>query len=167
MRGLCWNHQFRPSCACPWSVMRGLCWNHWFRPSCACVLATLPCRTRGAHRTLWFLLSLRWFALCEFLAEAPGPERLTKFWWRHRAPKDWQNFDEAREFSALNFSRVCVASKICHYSKMPICCKVWFHWFTSRKHMFLLFMHRQLYLFVRRAPVKTIKLSIFTCVIVS
>ena len=42
MRGLCWNHQFRPSCACPWSVMRGLCWNHWFRPSCACVLAALP-----------------------------------------------------------------------------------------------------------------------------
>ena len=85
----------------------------------------------------------------KILMKAPGPERLTKFWWRHRAPKDWQNFDEAREFSAVNFSRVCVASKICHYSKMPICCKVWFHWFTSRKHMSLLFMHRQLFLFER------------------
>ena len=26
---------------CPWSVMRGLCWNHWFRPLCACVLPDL------------------------------------------------------------------------------------------------------------------------------
>ena len=25
----------------PWSVVRGLCWNHWFRPLCACVLPDL------------------------------------------------------------------------------------------------------------------------------
>ena len=25
-----------PAC-CPWFVLRGLCWNHWFRPSCSCV----------------------------------------------------------------------------------------------------------------------------------
>ena len=28
----------RALACCPWSVMRGLCWNHWLRPSCACVL---------------------------------------------------------------------------------------------------------------------------------
>ena len=106
LRGLCWNHRFHaPSARSrPMSVMRGLCWNHWFRPSCACVLAALPCRTGGAHRTLWFLLSkktwplstkkwfkfkcngpqnflsftLRWFTLYEFLAEAPGPEKTNK-----------------------------------------------------------------------------------------
>ena len=47
----------------PRSVVRGLCWNHWFRPSCACVLAALPCRTGGAHRTLWFLLSKKTWLL--------------------------------------------------------------------------------------------------------
>ena len=35
LRGLCWNHLFRPFCACrPRSVMRGLCRNHRFRPFC-------------------------------------------------------------------------------------------------------------------------------------
>ena len=28
----------RALACCPWSVMRSLCWNHWFRPLCACVL---------------------------------------------------------------------------------------------------------------------------------
>ena len=31
----------RALACCPWSVMRGLCWNHWFRPLCACVLPDL------------------------------------------------------------------------------------------------------------------------------
>ena len=135
MRGLCWNHQFRPSCACPWSVMRGLCWNHWFRPSCACVLAALPgnvvqevrielcdfCslkkRDFWAQRK-WFKFkcngpqnflsfTLRWFTLCEFLAEAPGPEKTNKFWQRHRAPrrltKFWWN---TWIFSNQNFQKL-------------------------------------------------------------
>ena len=96
----------RALACCPWSVMRGLCWNHWFRPSCACVLAALPgnvvqevrielcdfCslkkRDFWAQRK-WFKFkcngpqnflsfTLRWFTLYEFLAEAPGPEKTNK-----------------------------------------------------------------------------------------
>ena len=62
---------------------------------------------------------------------------------------------------------MCVASKICHYSITSILCKVWFHWFHSRKHMFLLIMHRALYFLVRRAPVTTIKCTICICANVS
>ena len=73
--------------AAPMSLMRGLCWNHRFRPSCACVLPLVrdagplleplvpplvrlraggpagQCRTGGAHRTLWFLLSKKTWLL--------------------------------------------------------------------------------------------------------
>ena len=138
------------------------------------------CRTGGAHRTLWFLLSKKtwllstkksgsslnamvpktfWASLCVDLT-------ITNFWQRHRAPRRL-NFEETRKFSIINFSRVCVASKICHYSITSILCKVWFHWFTSRKHMFLLIMHRALYSLVRRAPVTTIKCTICICANVS
>ena len=54
----------------PWSVVRGLCWNHWFRPLCACVpVLSQKCANAaaGQHATREQWIRFMGFALRESL----------------------------------------------------------------------------------------------------